>query len=218
MDKKLELRIIASGKAKPPTHVDMVIMRSTAGDIGILPGRAPVSMTLNTGILRVIDGNNEEHMSVMGGVASVANNIITIMTRFIVEHKITDENISYINQQEEEITAEIEAIVARIAKLEHVIEICNLFQQDYLLVNAEQFREVLGWTAERWNRVNSMHEETRYSELRDSLSDRMAAYADKPSQNSLNNSIEHLERHIVELKKKNMRLQEWLDGPVATQR
>jgi len=214
-DKKIELRVVSAGKARQPELVDMVIMRCTTGDLGVLPGRVPISMTLESGKLRMFKDGKEEYISVMGGVANVSNDIVTIFTRFVVDHKVTEKNIAYIAEQEHEVEMEIEFTVTRITKMENIVSICRDFQREYTLVNPEQFREVLGWTPERWNQVQQMQEESRYSELRDALSDKLAEYADKPSQNSLNSSINVLEKHIGDLKKKNVKMQAWLDGPLA---
>lgn len=89
LEKKLELRVIAptmaTGKSpyKFKKTVDMVIMRCTTGDIGILPGRVPCSMVLDTGILRIFDEDSdvkERHMAIMGGVAHVSDNVVTILS------------------------------------------------------------------------------------------------------------------------------------------
>ncbi|MCL2215473.1 MAG: ATP synthase F1 subunit epsilon [Defluviitaleaceae bacterium] len=83
---KLELRVIAPTQAtdkspyKYKRDVDMVILRCTTGEMGILPGRVPCSMVLDLGLLRVFDGDTESHMAVMGGVAHVSNNIVTVLS------------------------------------------------------------------------------------------------------------------------------------------
>jgi F-type H+-transporting ATPase subunit epsilon len=88
-DNKIELRVIAPTTAtdKSPykfkKDVDMVIMRCTTGDMGILPGRTPVSVVLDTGVLRIFDEEadiQERHLAVMGGVAHVSDNILTIIS------------------------------------------------------------------------------------------------------------------------------------------
>ncbi|MCL2198117.1 MAG: ATP synthase F1 subunit epsilon [Defluviitaleaceae bacterium] len=86
VEKKVELRVIAPTSAtdKSPYKfnktVDMVIMRCTTGDMGILPGRVPVSTVLGTGVLRIFDEGAEKHIAIMGGVAHVSDDIITILS------------------------------------------------------------------------------------------------------------------------------------------
>jgi len=82
---KIDLRVIAPTMAtdKSPYKfqklVDMVIMRCTTGDMGILPGRMPVSAELDTGVLRIFD-DTEQKMVVIGGVMHASNNVVTILT------------------------------------------------------------------------------------------------------------------------------------------
>ncbi|MCL1878692.1 MAG: ATP synthase F1 subunit epsilon [Defluviitaleaceae bacterium] len=84
--KKVELRVIAPTMAtdKSPYKfnkpVDMVIMRCSTGDIGILPNRMPISMVLGNGVLRIFDEDEERHMAILGGVAHAGDNIITILS------------------------------------------------------------------------------------------------------------------------------------------
>ena len=85
-EKKIELRVIAPTMEtdKSPyrfrKEVDMVIMRCSTGDMGILPGRVPVSSVLGTGVLRIFDEDSERHMAVLGGVAHVSDNVVTILS------------------------------------------------------------------------------------------------------------------------------------------
>jgi len=85
-DKKIELRVIAPTMAtdkspyKYKRSVDMVILRCTTGELGVLPGRVPCSMVLDLGIMRVFDGDTESHMAVMGGVAHVSGDVVTVLS------------------------------------------------------------------------------------------------------------------------------------------
>ncbi|MCL1864092.1 MAG: ATP synthase F1 subunit epsilon [Defluviitaleaceae bacterium] len=105
VDKKIELRVIAPTMAtdKSPYKfskaVDMVIMRCTTGDIGILPGRMPVSMVLGTGVLRIFDEDAENHMALVGGIAHVSDDVVTILSD--VAQKPDEVNV-------EKVTADLE--------------------------------------------------------------------------------------------------------------
>jgi len=84
--KKLELRIIAPGmklEKSPPTIADMVIVHCITGELGILPGRVACSMVLGKGSLRAYDGENEYRMRIDGGVASVANDVVTVLSNSV---------------------------------------------------------------------------------------------------------------------------------------
>lgn len=90
IEKKIDLRVIAPTQAtdKSPykfqDSVDMVIMRCITGDMGILPGRMPVSAVLDAGILRIFheEGTDvrESQMVIMGGVVSAGDDVVTILS------------------------------------------------------------------------------------------------------------------------------------------
>ena len=85
-DKKVELRVISPQMAtdKKPykfkKDVDMVIIRCTTGDLGILAGRVPCSMVLDAGILRILNNDGESRMAIMGGVAHVYSDVVTVLS------------------------------------------------------------------------------------------------------------------------------------------
>ena len=78
--KKLELRIVAMGsESGPPQFVDMVIIPCTNGDLGVLPGRAPCTMVVGKGNVRLLNEGEETRIPVVGGIASVAGDVVTIL-------------------------------------------------------------------------------------------------------------------------------------------
>ena len=85
-DRKLNLRVISPRSAtdKKPYKLqqesDLVIMRCITGDLGVLVGRMPCTMVLGSGILRSINDGKEYHMAIIGGVAHVSDDIVTILT------------------------------------------------------------------------------------------------------------------------------------------
>ena len=78
--KKIRLRIVTPEEIKLDENVDMVIMRCTTGDMGILPRHEPCSAVLNYGALRILDGGDERRIAVFGGLAEVRNDVLTILT------------------------------------------------------------------------------------------------------------------------------------------
>jgi len=81
-DKKLELRIIAPSmnlEKKPPKFADMVVVHCITGELGILPGRVACSMVLGKGSLRIHEGETEYRMKIDGGIASVSNDVVTVL-------------------------------------------------------------------------------------------------------------------------------------------
>jgi len=77
--KKVRLRIVTPSKTKFDEDVDMVIMRGTEGDIGVLPGHEPMATVLAYGMLRVIAGDEEFVFSLMGGFAEIHEKGVTIL-------------------------------------------------------------------------------------------------------------------------------------------
>ena len=82
-DRKIELKIISPGQVidkRVPKKADMVIMRCLTGDLGVLPGRMPCSMALGTGLLRILNEGDEKKLNISGGIASVSNDVVTVLT------------------------------------------------------------------------------------------------------------------------------------------
>jgi len=76
---KLRLQITTPEAVKIDEDVDMVIMRCLSGDMGILPNHEPVSAMLDIGILRLFNDEVERRVAVLGGIAQVKNNVVTIL-------------------------------------------------------------------------------------------------------------------------------------------
>lgn len=79
-DKKIHLRIVTPVRELYDEDADMVIMRSTSGDVGILAGHQPLTTTLDYGVLRIIDKDTEMKATVFGGFASVDSRGLTILS------------------------------------------------------------------------------------------------------------------------------------------
>ena len=78
--KKMRLRIVTPTQIKVDEDADMVIMRCTTGDMGVMPGHEAHSAALSYGILRIRNEGAERRIAVYGGVASIQNNVLTILT------------------------------------------------------------------------------------------------------------------------------------------
>jgi F-type H+-transporting ATPase subunit epsilon len=59
--------------------VDIVVLPGSLGEMGILPGHAPLLSTLELGVIRVKTGKEEEVFTVTGGFVEVQPDIITVM-------------------------------------------------------------------------------------------------------------------------------------------
>ena len=85
-DKKLEIFIITPNateqdKYKFHGQADMVILHCLTGDMGILPGRVACSAILGEGVLRILEGEAERKIAVLGGVFHFENDILTLITQ-----------------------------------------------------------------------------------------------------------------------------------------
>lgn len=58
---------------------DIVVLPGAAGEMGILPNHAPLLTTLNMGVIKVRQGDQEEIFTVTGGLAEIQPQIITIL-------------------------------------------------------------------------------------------------------------------------------------------
>jgi len=66
-------RLVFEGEA------DIVIVPGSLGEMGILVGHAPLLSTLELGVIRVKNGDQEEVFTVTGGFVEVQPDIVTIM-------------------------------------------------------------------------------------------------------------------------------------------
>jgi F-type H+-transporting ATPase subunit epsilon len=78
--KKIDLTIITPRGIKFVEKADMVIMRCIDGDLGVLPGHAPIFTALGDGILRIINDGYEKKLAVFGGVAEIDNTKVNILS------------------------------------------------------------------------------------------------------------------------------------------
>lgn len=79
MAKTIRLDIVTPEKLVYSEDVNMVIARTTSGDIGILPGHAALVAALVIWPLRIITDNGEMQISVCNGFIEVQPEKITIL-------------------------------------------------------------------------------------------------------------------------------------------
>ncbi len=79
-EKKLNLRLVSPTRLVYSADVDMVILRTVAGDMGILYGHENTTTILGEGLLRIFIGENEEVISVLGGFCEVTGDGLTILS------------------------------------------------------------------------------------------------------------------------------------------
>ena len=75
----LTLRVLAPDQSVFDGAADEVILPSTTGQMGILPGHVAMLAALDTGVLRVREAGNWKAIALMGGFAEVENNEVTVL-------------------------------------------------------------------------------------------------------------------------------------------
>src|SRR5690554_2127972 len=79
-DKKINLTITTPRGVKFVEKADLIIMRCIDGDLGVLPGHAPVSGVLCDGILRIYNNGIEKKLAVFGGIVEIEDKNVNILS------------------------------------------------------------------------------------------------------------------------------------------
>lgn len=83
MANTIRLDIVTPDRLVYSADVNMVIARATDGDLGILPGHAPLIAGLKVWPLRIIKDEGEEILSLDGGFIEVHPRKITISANYV---------------------------------------------------------------------------------------------------------------------------------------
>ena len=75
----LTLRVLAPDQSVFDGNADEVILPSTTGQLGILPGHVSLLTALDFGVLRVRDGNGWKAIALQGGFAEVDADEVTVL-------------------------------------------------------------------------------------------------------------------------------------------
>ncbi|MCL2497965.1 MAG: ATP synthase F1 subunit epsilon [Symbiobacteriaceae bacterium] len=77
---KIHLRVYTPQQLKVDENVDMVILQSSQGPTGILPGHMPLSLMLQYGVARIVHNNEERRLAIYGGLAQIQSNQLLVIT------------------------------------------------------------------------------------------------------------------------------------------
>lgn len=75
----LKLCVLTPNKIVWDSEVEQIILSTNSGQIGILPNHIPIATALDIGLLRLKSNGQWFSIALMGGVARIANNAITIL-------------------------------------------------------------------------------------------------------------------------------------------
>jgi F-type H+-transporting ATPase subunit epsilon len=117
-NKKINLNITTPRGLKFVEKADMVIMRCIDGDLGVLPGHAPVSAVLGDGILRIINNGVEKKLALFGGIAEIEDTNVNIFSTIAQRPEEIDLERAERDRQEAEATMQEESEEHQIRKLQ----------------------------------------------------------------------------------------------------
>ncbi|MCL2352017.1 MAG: ATP synthase F1 subunit epsilon [Firmicutes bacterium] len=81
MSKTVRLKVITPSKRLFDEDVDMVVVRGTEGDMGVLPGCENRVAALGYGALRAFGGGGEmKPMAVLGGFVEILSDTVTVLS------------------------------------------------------------------------------------------------------------------------------------------
>jgi F-type H+-transporting ATPase subunit epsilon len=75
----LTLRVLCPDQNVFDGQADEVILPSTTGQLGVLPGHVPLLTALDVGVLRLRDGNQWTAIALMGGFAEVDDDEVSVL-------------------------------------------------------------------------------------------------------------------------------------------
>ncbi|WP_454616031.1 F0F1 ATP synthase subunit epsilon [Bradyrhizobium cenepequi] len=112
--------------------VDQVDVPGMEGDFGVLAGHAPVVAAVRPGILTITTGGTHQKMIVLGGLAEVSDNRLTVLADVVTSVQEVD------RAQFAETIAEMEEKLAEKegSELDHAIERLDHFKSIQNILNA----------------------------------------------------------------------------------
>ncbi len=75
----LIVKVISPGETVLDATADEVILPSASGQIGILTNHAPLTTVLDIGVMRFKANNQWQAIALMGGVAEIEENEVTVL-------------------------------------------------------------------------------------------------------------------------------------------
>lgn len=76
----MHLKIITHEKVIFDEDVDAIYTKGTDGEFGVLKNHVPLMASLDIGVTKVVQNNNEKYFTTMGGVFQVKDNEALILT------------------------------------------------------------------------------------------------------------------------------------------
>src|SRR5437588_176799 len=113
-NRNVECIIVTPERAVLDEQTDFVALPMFDGELGVLPGRAPLIGRLGYGELRIGQGDAARRYYVDGGFAQVRNNIVTVLTpRALRAEDIKPDAVAQALQEAQAPAAAAETVEAR---------------------------------------------------------------------------------------------------------
>jgi F-type H+-transporting ATPase subunit epsilon len=80
MHGNLHCMVVTPERALLDAEADFVVVPLYDGELGVLPGRAPLIGRLGCGELRIKQGGTTQHIYIDGGFVQVRSNTVTVLT------------------------------------------------------------------------------------------------------------------------------------------
>ncbi|MFO0809361.1 MAG: ATP synthase F1 subunit epsilon [Gemmataceae bacterium] len=92
--KQMKCVVVTPERAVLDETVEFVSLPMFDGELGVLPGRAPLIGRLGSGELRLQHGAHVRRYFVDGGFAQVRSNVVTVLTSKAVQAESIDRNLA----------------------------------------------------------------------------------------------------------------------------
>ena len=83
---KLTVHVVTPEREVFVGEADMIVARTTTGDVGILPGHVPMLVPLAIGVLAIVDGGTRTQAAVDGGFVHVTGSGGETRVDVLAEH------------------------------------------------------------------------------------------------------------------------------------
>ena len=78
----IKLDIVTPERTVYSKEINMVVAKAKTGELGIMPGHAPILATLQAGVMRIrVNDSNQDLVAVSGGFLEVSEEQITVLAR-----------------------------------------------------------------------------------------------------------------------------------------
>jgi len=81
MAKSVHLKVITPAKILVERDTEMVVLRTSEGDMGVMAGHVPQAVIMGVGVLRIMgEGDDEERLAVLSGFAEIIDDQVIVLS------------------------------------------------------------------------------------------------------------------------------------------